>query len=273
MLMHAIELNRIEEDVRSRLEPIPSGGLKHTTLACLDARPGHPDCPVLGSDHKRHVVRIEGALHGACTNLNIAYATDDLAGYEATTDQTHEISKDVAHALRGGPRATVHEECVDMDTTPDTIAAMAIYNRDVLRLARRILCGNLDESEYARVVMGSSVIAHSRRVEPHTATVLGSHRRSGIPVARLRNTNAQREAFVVNHTGLLLPPMEFDSKGQPLNRLVYDADPSLVNPRLAAIGKDILSLKLKARTLDVVSAVHEAVLVLQKLHLPVIVLT
>jgi hypothetical protein len=265
------DLRLLEEEVRGRMEPLPPGTSEATTLVCIDARAGHPECNVLGRDHKRHVGRHAGALAGACTDLNIAYAAVAATEYQRSNDKTHEINEQVAQALQElGLIATVHKECADMHATPETVSAMALFDEGVFGLTREILEGDLDYGEYARVVMGAAIVAHDRI--SHPSVVMDHFRAKGIPVAKLRNTDAPRKALIVNTTDKQLPPMEFNKDGEPMHTLVYDADTRFIVPKLTRVAQEILTPKINQRTLNVVTATHLAVLAKRKLQLPVLVI-
>ncbi|HSX17678.1 MAG TPA: hypothetical protein VLH86_06290 [Patescibacteria group bacterium] len=265
------DLRLLEEEVRGRLEPVPQGTSEDATLVCIDARAGHPECKVLGIDHKRHVVRHAGALAGACTDLNIAYATVSPAEYAEGDAKSHEINAEIAAALAElGFVSTVHEECADMHATPETVGAMSEFDEEIFEVARDILQGDLERREYARVVAGARVVGFDRISHPEA--VMQHFRSQRIPVAKLRNTDAPRRALVVNTTDKQLPPMEFNQDGVPQHTLVYDADTNLVIPKLTAVAREILTPKINRRTLDVVAATHLAVLAKKKLQLPVLVI-
>ncbi len=262
-------IDEVEEDLRGRLEPMPRGGLSETTGVCVDARAALKGCPIYGRDRKLHPVRYHGSIHGMCTDLVITQAIDDPASFEAATDKSHEISHEVSDAFnqKGGPRQTVHINCADMLATPETVATMAIPDARIHRLASKILEESFKEVDYLKVVQGSGMLVSSRRIEHHEPTVLRHHRRR-IPVGKLHDTTAIRQAFVFNRTGLLLPPMEYDEHDQPKHSLVYDSDETLVLPKLIEIGRELLTPRMKSHTHRRVFAVHAAVLAKKKLGFP-----
>lgn len=264
-----MDLWRLEQDVRGRLEDMPAGGLVETTGVCIDARAGHPNCAVLGIDGLRHVVRYQGATHGMCTDLMTVLAIDDPDRLLKVTNQTHKIGKEVHEALEEtGPKPSVHEDCTDMKATPETVQAMSVFNRQVFRIARKILQGALCEKDNLRIAQGANLIENLKLIHPDETAVLRHYRQQRMRVAKLRDSNKPREGLIINRTGMLLPPMEYDDHGIPKHHLIYDSDDHLVIPTLTEIGQDLLSKKIKQRTLEVVSAIHLAILAHEKIKLP-----
>ncbi len=262
----------LESEVRDRLEPMPKNGLKDATLVCIDARAGHPECKVLGADHTKHVVRHAGALHGAETDLNVAWAMADPRGFEKTSHATHEIDEELAEALgQLGLFPIVHEECTDLHATPETAKAMARFDNGFFETARTVLRDDLDHGRYARVVQGSGLVVASNRIAHPTDVMKRLKTRKRIPIAKLRNSSEPRLAVVANHTDQLLPPMEYDKNGRPKHSLVFDADLATTIPKLTEAAQGILSPKIKQHHVEAVAATHLAVL-RKKLGLPLIVI-